>query len=39
VKPPVSIESEDASRPTFEDDGPRRRAASATEADAMFVGS
>ena len=39
MKPPASIESDEASRPTFEEDGPRRRAASATEADAMFVGS
>jgi hypothetical protein len=38
VKPPASIESEEASRPTGAEDGLRRRAASATDAVAMWVG-
>ena len=38
MKPPESIESVGARRPTFEEDGVRRRAASATEGDARFVG-
>src|SRR5262249_12085504 len=38
VKPPASIESEEASRPTFEE-LPGRCAFCATEGDAMFVGS
>ena len=37
MKPPASIESDDASRPTFDDEG-GRRAASATEGEARFVG-
>jgi hypothetical protein len=37
VNPPASIESEEASRPTGDDDGLRRRAASATEGLARFV--
>ena len=37
MKPPVSIESEDASRPTLDDDA-GRLAASATDGDARFVG-
>ncbi len=39
VNPPAWIESEDANLPTFEDDGFRRRAASATEGEARPVGS
>jgi len=38
VNPPASIESDDASRPTREDDG-GRCAFRATDGDAMFVGS
>ena len=38
MKPPASIESEDASRPTF-DEETGRRAARATEGEARFVGS
>src|ERR1700681_4629586 len=38
VKPPASIESEEARRPTFEDEG-ERCAARATDGEAMFVGS
>jgi hypothetical protein len=37
VNPPAWIESEDARRPTRDEDG-ARRAASATEGDAMLVG-
>jgi hypothetical protein len=39
VNPPAWTESEDASLPTLEDDGLRRRAASSTEGEARFVGS
>jgi hypothetical protein len=38
VKPPASIESDEASRPTFEEEC-GRLAASATEGEARFVGS
>ena len=37
VNPPASIESEEASRPTGDEEGLRRRAASATEGLARFV--
>ena len=37
MNPPASIESEEASRPTGDEDGLRRRAASATEGLARFV--
>src|SRR5262245_12296022 len=40
VKPPTSMTSADASRPTFEEEpGFGRRAAAATDGEAMFVGS
>jgi hypothetical protein len=39
VKPPASIESEDASRPTGAEEGLRRRAASATDGVASPVGN
>ena len=39
MKPPAAIESEEASRPTRDDDTGRRAACCATEGDAKFVGS
>jgi len=38
VKPPASIESEEARRPTFDEDA-GRRAAAATDGEARFVGN
>jgi hypothetical protein len=39
VKPPASIESDEARRPTGADEGLRRRARAFTDGDARFVGS
>ena len=39
MKPPASIESDDAEPADFRRRGARRRAASATDGDARFVGS